>query len=67
MGAIRGKFQPLVLHDVGQLGVKDGSGYHLECGQLPGLWVVVDVLLNLGIWSLVELIIFALGGDESGI
>jgi hypothetical protein len=39
----------------------------VEGGQLPGLWVVVDVLLNLSIWSLVELVILTLGSDESGI
>jgi len=39
----------------------------VEGSELPGLWVVEDVLLNLGIWSLVELIIFTLGSDESSI
>ena len=39
----------------------------VEGGQLSGLWVVVDILLNLGIWSLVELIILTLSSDESGI
>jgi len=39
----------------------------VEGSQLPGLWVVVDVLLNLSIWSLVELVIFSLGGDECGV
>jgi hypothetical protein len=39
----------------------------VEGSQLPGLWVVVDVLLHLCIRSLVELVIFSLGGDESGI
>jgi len=39
----------------------------VEGSQLPGLWVVVDVLLNLSIWSLVELIILTLGSNESSI
>jgi len=39
----------------------------VESGQLSGLWVVVDVLLNLCIGALVELIILSLGSNESGI
>jgi len=39
----------------------------IEGGQLSGLGVVEDVLLNLGIWSLVELVVKALGGNESGV
>jgi len=39
----------------------------VEGGQLSGLWVVVDILFNLGISSLVELIVFSLGGNESSI
>ena len=39
----------------------------IEGGQLSSLGVVEDVLLNLGIWSLVELVILVLGGNESGV
>ena len=39
----------------------------VECGQLSCLWVIVDILFNLGIWSFVELVIFTLGSYESSI
>jgi len=39
----------------------------IEGGQLSGLGVVEDVLLNLGIWSLVELVVLVLGSNESGV
>jgi len=39
----------------------------IESCQLSGVGIVEDILFNLGVGSLVELVIFSLGGNECGI